>query len=176
MTRRQSSRKGVRQKFKPISIVGDVAFVPLTQGKVATIDAADVHLVEKLNWVAMKDKWGHYYAAAPDLETGRKVRMHRVISGAAAGTLVDHADLDTLNNRRSNIRPCSNSQNQANKRQNKNNKVGVKGVCKYRNRYHAQITFNHKRIHLGFWDSPEEAGAAYAQMARELFGAFARTV
>lgn len=101
-----SSRRNQRQKFKPIRVVGEDAYIPLTQGKTAVVDAADLPIVEKYNWIAMKDKWDHYYVGAVDLETGRKIRMHRLILGAPRGHLVDHADLDTLNNRRRNIRLC----------------------------------------------------------------------
>lgn len=51
----------------------------------------------------------------------------------------------------------------------------MKGVCMFRGRYHAQLTFNRKRIHLGFWNTAEDAAAAYAKKAAELFGEFART-
>jgi len=59
------SRKGVRAKIKPIRVVGDVAYVPLTQGLEAVIDAADLHLVEAYNWVTMRSRAGVPYAGQP---------------------------------------------------------------------------------------------------------------
>ena len=85
---------------------------------------------------------------------------------------VDHKDLNGLNNIWSNLREATASQNEANKGLRSTNTSGRKGVH-WRDdlkKWHACIS----RIHLGYFDSKEEAAAAYAKKAEEMFGEFAR--
>lgn len=85
---------------------------------------------------------------------------------------IDHKDLNPLNNRIDNLRWASHGQNRANSVG--WSKCGVKGVHRYRNRWVAQIHFDKKKIHLGVFDTKEEAGAAYAREAALRHGEFAR--
>lgn len=87
---------------------------------------------------------------------------------------LDHINGDSLDNRIANLRLATTSQNQANRRINQNNASGFKGVCKLRARFRAKITREGQARHLGTFDTPEEAHAAYAAAAREHFGEFAR--
>lgn len=90
--------------------------------------------------------------------------------------LVDHRDLDGLNNRISNLRECSIYQNRANTGLTSRNKSGFKGVRLVKGgKWLAIITHAKKQIHLGRYPSPQAASAAYARKASELFGEFART-
>ena len=50
------------------------------------------------------------------------------------------------------------------------NHVGYTGVYKENNRYRAVISANRKSIHLGMFDTAEEAADAYNRKSRELFG------
>jgi hypothetical protein len=88
--------------------------IPLTQGKVAQIDPEDWPLVASYRWYAYKSTDGKWYAHATALDGSRakaKVKMHNLILGCKS---VDHWDGDGLNNRRLNLRPCTNAQNQQN--------------------------------------------------------------
>jgi len=91
--------------------------------------------------------------------------------------MVDHQDCDGLNNKFSNLRPCTKSQNAANSRKAKNNSSGVKGVYwdATRGKWVAEIRCGNIRHRLGRFDELEVAALAYAAKARELFGEFART-
>lgn len=124
------------RKIRQIRIEGNVAFVPLTKGHEAVIDAADINLVSGLNWNVMifRRKDGairNVYAAskAPD-EDGRMrtVYLHRFILPTPIGIEVDHIDGDGMNNRRSNLRPATRSQNLCNQRIRSDNLSGSKGV------------------------------------------------
>lgn len=90
---------------------------------------------------------------------------------------IDHIDMDRANNRLSNLRLATPSQNGANRGRQKNNSSGLKGVAwnKGAKRWRAQIKANGKRRHLGYFDTAEEAHAAYQEAAASLFGDFART-
>jgi hypothetical protein len=171
--------KHMTRSIRPIRVVGDIAIVPLTQGKEAIIDACDVHLVEGVNWYAMENRNTFY--AQRVLRTGPNkkttIKMHRVITSADSGLEIDHKDGNGLNNRRSNMRIATRSQNSRNRGKHSNNKSGFKGVSwNTRDRtWQAQITKDHKKIHLGNFPTPEQAHAAYRAAAAKLHGDFACT-
>ena len=83
--------------------------------------------------------------------------------------MLDHHDQDKTNNRMSNLRPVTNKQNLENTKVSSNNKSGFKGVCAKGSKWLAYITHCYKRIHLGYFDTPEEASAAYEAMRDILF-------
>lgn len=87
---------------------------------------------------------------------------------------IDHIDKNPLNNSIYNLRAATKSQNKYNTRKQKNNKSGYKGVCwaKANNKWKAQTKYDNKQIHLGYFDTPEEASAVYEQKAKELHGEF----
>lgn len=89
---------------------------------------------------------------------------------------IDHINGDKKDNRLSNLRAATNSLNKANCPVQKNNRFGLKGVdtlttSSGRIRYRATIK-NGKAIHLGYFDTPEEAHAAYLSAAKNIFGEF----
>lgn len=87
---------------------------------------------------------------------------------------IDHIDCDPLNNRWSNLRQATGSQNTANQRQLKDGKLkGVSFLKKY-GKYQAQIKRGGKSIYLGLFDAEQQAHDAYVAKAKELFGEFAR--
>jgi hypothetical protein len=88
------------------------------------------------------------------------VLLHRLILGAQKGTYVDHTNHDILDNRRENIRLCTQSDNQHNRLPNKNNKTGYPGVSKFRDKY--RVFCN--GAYLGLFDTPEQGSVAYMQV------------
>jgi hypothetical protein len=153
--------------------------IPLTQGQVAVIDAADLSIIASHKWYALLFQSGKWYAYTKSIRPdGRRwsLAMHRLIVDAPDSAQVDHVDLDTLNNRRSNLRIATRSQNGANRSALANNQSGYKGV--YRRgkylRWSASIRQDGRLLHIGRYASPEDAARAYDAKARELFGEFAR--
>ena len=87
---------------------------------------------------------------------------------------VDHRDTNGLNNRWLNLRSCTRSQNKANRGWQRGATVKTKGVSfTHTGRYRARIKVMGKEKHLGCFDTPGEAHAAYMAAARERFGEFA---
>lgn len=93
--------------------------------------------------------------------------------------VVDHKDGDPGNNRIENLRDCTHAQNIANQRRRTDNKSGVKGVYwdASRKKWHAQIVKEvgtSKSRSLGRFNTIEEAAAAYAKAANDMYAEFAR--
>jgi hypothetical protein len=82
--------------------------IPLTQGKFAIVDAADYEWLSQYKWFVKKRKNTSY---AESKKKGKTVKMHRLITGAPPHLFVDHIDHNGLNNRRSNLRLCTQQQN-----------------------------------------------------------------
>jgi hypothetical protein len=100
---------------------------------------------------------------------------HRIIFWMFHGYMpssIDHINGDGTDNRIENIRPCTRSQNSANRSSWSN--TGYKGVKKNNKKYAAQIIVNKKYLHLGTYATPEEAAKVYDKAALQYFGEFAR--
>lgn len=141
--------------------------IPLTQGHVALVDDKDYE-----RFMAM-GKWqvslcgGRLYAAR-----GHQ-RMHRLLIDAP---LVDHINGNGLDNRRANLRPATGTQNNANSRRSRANTSGYKGVSLYRRtgRWRAYLGTRPREVHLGYFDTPEQAARAYDAAATQAWGEYAR--
>lgn len=174
--RRDEPTLATRCKARPIRVEGEVAYVTLTKGYEAIIDASDAQLVGMWNWCA-DVSGGNAYATRGDWRGSdqRVVRMHREILAAPAGFDVDHIDGNKLNNRRSNLRLATRAENNRNRARRRDNKSGFKGVTKHSSgRWRATIKANGKFKHLGVFDTPQEAHAAYLDASRYWHGEFGR--
>ena len=95
----------------------------------------------------------------------------------APPSVIDHINGDPSDNRLTNLRRATQSQNLANAKIPVNNTSGLKGVCWDRNRrkWAAKIGKDRKSYHLGLFDCPKEAHEAYMKAANEMFGEFSRS-
>jgi hypothetical protein len=144
----------------------------LSQGKVALVDDEDYEYLNQWKWCAVKSRYT-FYASRGIMRDGKwtSERMHRVILNPRERELIDHRDHDGLNNQKSNLRICTNGQNQMNKRP--ASATGYKGVYKDFGKYKASIEFNNKRLLLGVYRTPEEAALAYNEAAKKYHGEYA---
>lgn len=147
--------------------------VPLTRNAVALIESADAELVGPFTWVLSSGAKRPDYAVTRS--TGATVYLHRLILGAGAGDFVDHINRDGLDCRRSNLRFATPQGNMANVARRRSNPCPFKGVrprCDGK-KWTARVQFNGRGIHLGSFDTAEDAARAYDAKAVELFGEFA---
>jgi hypothetical protein len=102
--------------------------------------------------------------------------MARAILRAGKGQVVDHINGDTLDNRRQNLRLCTNRENVINSKIRSDNTSGYRGVhwCTQKAKWKAQINVHGKLIHLGFYTDKESAAMMYNAAAIEHFGEYAR--
>lgn len=147
--------------------------IRLTNGMVALVDDEDYEKVIAYKWRFD----GRYATTVIDKESQQKVYMHRFLTRAETGELIDHKNGDTLDNRGENLRKANYRENSANRKLYAHNTTGFKGVYRYSRgskRWRAAITFNDKQISLGYYANPIEAAKAYNKKAVELFGEFAK--
>ena len=132
------------------------------------IDDEDSHLLSEFNW---------YISSAGYLVRGKYLKtilLHRVISGAKKNEYVDHINGNKLDNRRSNLRLCTQSQNLCNQRLRSDSSTKVKGVSwnKFSKKFEAYINVNKKRIYLGLFPTLELAKIARHEASIKYHGEF----
>jgi hypothetical protein len=169
------SEQNPEATFSGLHAVPDAVEIPLTLGKVTTVDSADYPALSQFLWYA-KYVHGLWYAVRNGRrnEKSHSIRMHNQILGVKP---VDHRDGDGLNNRRQNLRPATTLQNQWNRSVQKNNVSGFKGVSlqsRCTHKWRARIRVEGRQLFLGEFFSPEEAAKAYDAAASQYFGEFAR--
>jgi len=132
-------------------------------------DPNDAHLLDDC-WV---DVYPSGYRAVKCRRDGKKVLASRLLMNPQNGMVVDHINGDTLDNRRSNLRVCTQAQNLRNRKMSKCSSSGFKGVYATGERWRARITSKGDRFYLGSFDNPEAAHEAYCRAAKILHGDFA---
>lgn len=111
---------------------------------------------------------------------GVRMRGHVLAWAHATGAWpkaeIDHINLDKADNRLSNLREATRSQNLANCRPRIRNFCGLKGAhwLEKNQKWRASISLSGKTKHLGHFDTAEDAHRAYCTEAAKVFGEFAR--
>lgn len=158
----------------------DFREIPLTRGQVAIVDEGDYDYLMQWKWHAC---WGPVlkaFYAARMYQVDRQrvhVQMHRLLLGLEKGDkrVVDHKNHNTLDNRRSNLRICTQAQNLCNMRMRPTNTSGYTGVSWTKNnKWQVSFKFNKKNYLFGQFDSLEAAAAVYKARSYEIRGEFNR--
>ena len=105
-----------------------------------------------------------------------EVYLHRMLTNAGPGQIVDHINGVINDYRKSNLRLTDRRGNSRNRNTHANNKLGVKGVhfCKRRNRYYVQIMVDYRKKYVGVFKTIEEADAAYRRASIKYHGVYSR--
>lgn len=149
----------------------------LTKGYVAIVDDDMYDDLSQYKWRVQEGKHT-CYAVRAKMILGKRysISMHRyVLDCINLRMCVDHVNDNGLDNRKSNLRICSYSDNQHNKRSFHGTSVH-KGIFFHskRNKWRAQICFDNKTCYIGDYDSETDAAMAYNRSALQKFGEFAR--
>lgn len=159
-----------------ISACGSYVTLHLPGGEAAVIDVQDYPKIQSFRWTANRRKHTTY-AQTHVRKEGRRttVMLHRLLLDAPAGSYVDHADGDGLNNARANLRACTNTENQQNGRKQRRPTTSKwKGVSRFRRQWKAEIRVGGEYTYLGLFDEESDAAQAYNFAAAAHFGPFAR--
>ncbi len=146
--------------------------IPLTKGAYALVDDSDYYRLCTRKWCLSN----RGYAVHHSRSNGKRkvIYMHRIIANPPPHLQVDHINRNRLDNRRSNLRFATRSQNQANRApRQRNNNSGYKGVNLSRGKWEARIRFDGQRIYLGKFDNPETSALIYDAASRLLNKEFA---
>lgn len=138
------------------------------------IDKEDFEKCKNIHWSLTRFKtktYNGFYCASTD-GFSPKILLHRYLMNTPRGMYTDHISGDITDNRKSNLRNCTPSENNRNARKGARNKSGHKGVYWYpyrnANKWLASICVGSKLKHLGFFDSYEEAVDA-REAAEEMY-------
>jgi hypothetical protein len=152
--------------------------IQLTQWNVVFVDDDDFDELSKYKWII--DKWHKTnYAYRREFNNWiiKTILIHRHIIDIEDKRMVDHIDGNWLNNQKSNLRLCTNSQNQMNRWKTVRNSSWLKWVSwqKTRNKWYAQIKIDWKQINLWRFDNKEDAYKSYCDACIRLHWDFAHT-
>lgn len=180
----QKRRRGILRRMRlqrdEIVVDGNVVHVPLPNGLKATVDKIDWDaFVCRYTWcIHFPGGRPYAYAADPYSDDRTHVSMHRLVAAAPRGTIVDHINGNSLDNRRANLRVATQRGNNRNRRVLPERRSSqFKGVTldKRRGKWFARIKVNGKTRHLGAYVNESDAARAYDAAAIEFFGEFAAT-
>lgn len=163
--------KNNKIKFKkknPSIVLGDYVVMYTFKQEEIYVDLEDYNRVENVCWHIVPNGYVH------GNDNGKDVSLHCMVMNVPQGVMVDHCGGHTTraDNRKSNLRIATNSENQMNKRLQSNNTSGYAGVCyiKKTNRWRATISVNHKRISLGSYVNFDDAVKARKEAEEKYFG------
>lgn len=169
-----SSRKKRTVVVQPADT--SICYIGLTQGQHVTVDAFIYDWLVQWIWRAYWNPSSQgYYACCT--YNGKTIWMHRVITNAPEGVIIDHEDRNGLNNRGSNLRFSTQKQNQYNTVLCSRNTSGYKGVSwspKYKCWRSNIMDLDGIHRSLGHHKTKDGAARAYDEKAIEIHGKFAR--
>ena len=154
----------------------------LSGGNSCLVDDDDYDFLNQFKWWCSDNGDGYKCARRTHPAAGKPdIRMHRMLTAAMPGDMVDHKDGNSLNNQRSNLRLCTRSQNTANSKPQESKKYSnyrgvsvVKDRTKTRQYWTAQARKDGVLHHVGCFPTEEDAALAYDKKAVELHGEFAK--
>ncbi len=152
-----------------------MAEIRALKGEIILVDDCEYDFLLGFDWRVIKAPHTSY--AVADVEIDGKsefISMHRLLAEPTDDQYTDHRNGNGLDNRMENLRPCTPSQNQANRRPQESRRT-PKGVwAKNDHCFVATITANQKCFYLGTFKDELSAAKAYNEAARKYHGAFAR--
>lgn len=152
--------------------------IKLTQGKYTLVSDKDYAYLNQWEWCCSAAEYAIRGVRLVNKPT-KHIYMHRVIlerMGLKNFKHGDHRNCNRLDNRRINLRVATCSENQHNKKLQKNNTSGYKGVSWYAcyGKWRVRIWAGRKSKHLGYFIDIIIAAKAYNKAAKKYHGKFAK--
>jgi hypothetical protein len=149
--------------------------IPLTQGKVAIVDAEDFEWLSQRKWQAEKHR-NTFYARRTSYNPSKKnIKMHRLILNLKKGdaAVCDHKNRNGLDNRKENLRLVTIGLNNYNCKKYVSNTSGYRGVSwrKCLNKWSVRIDSKGITVFCGCYRNLEQAASEYDKAAILLYGA-----
>lgn len=135
------------------------------------IDNEDISKVKDYKWYLAATGYPQYG------NSSKAILMHRLIMGFPIGMQIDHISRNKLDNRKSNLRICTNQENSFNKGLQSNNTSGYTGVywVKAKKMWAAVIMVSQKKIQLGYYIDFDDAVRTRKSAEIKYFGEFKNT-
>ena len=144
---------------------GEYGICTMSNSKQFIFDKNDYDLIKKYCWRMTQNGY---------IQSGNKIKLHRLIMNCPDGMVVDHISNNKTDNRKSNLRICKQKENCMNHSLNLNNTSGVAGVSwhKASSKWIARIKVNYKTIYLGTFANFDDAVKARKEAEERYFGEF----
>lgn len=144
------------------------------------VDDEDYNFLNQFRWYLRRSNKRNNqlgYAQTP-ITINRKqtsIIMHKILIDIPNGMVIDHINHNTFDNRKSNLRIVTKSQNQMNKLPQKGKISKFKGVNWDKNlkKWKSRCSLNRKQYYLGLFEDEIDAARAYNIKAKELHGEYA---
>ena len=156
-------------------IEGEIAYVDIydkTDMKIAEciIDTEDIEIIKMSTWSLSNGRHTQY------CKSNELGPLHRLIMQVSdSNIIIAQINQNGIDNRKCNLRICTNQENICNCEIPKNNKSGCKGVywAKDKQKWTVQITINNKTKYIGRYNTLEEAINARREASKQYYGKFA---
>lgn len=171
------SSKREAQREATVFRTDGVCEIQMNHGKVALVNREDFDKVSICTWHTSRrgENWYAFSSGRNDEDNKNVIiRMHRLILDLPDDVHVDHINGDGCDNRRCNMRRCTQLQNNRNSRHRRDGCSRFKGVERASAKWAARISVNRRYFRLGVFINEADAARAYDVAAREHFGEFAR--
>ncbi len=152
-------------------VEGDTAYIRIVRlghQYEALVDVEDLQRVLQYRWNI--NSQGYARCSVP-LKEGKRgtIFMHHVVLPRRSGYVNDHINRIRLDNRKSNLRYCTSLENSRNTNVRKDSTTGLKGVLALGGKrgFTGTIQIKGKRIHLGVFNTPQEAHEAYLKAVKK---------
>ena len=158
------------KKYNRYNLSGEYGIGYTSNEEEFFFDLEDYDLIKNYRWHIGTAGYLYSYNSI----TGKKIGLHRLIMNPPKDMIVDHINRNPFDNRKSNLRICSFAENSRNLSISKRNNTGTIGVgwSNQKNKWLARIMINGKAMHLGYFDTKEEAIEARLKAELELYGTF----
>lgn len=147
--------------------------IELTQGRYTLVNDEDYEYLNQWKWCV--NSCNMVLRGTSKNGKQKSILMHRVIMQPPSDLQIDHKNGNRLDNRRNNLRICTQSQNCMNRKATTKGISGYKGVTQYIDgeRWIARIEVENKKIRLGLFNDIKKAALAYNKAAQKYHGEFA---